>query len=128
MVLAIFAYAGSKWFDGHAASTNSGPPAVAASHPVEGKVAVSADEIEALKRAVSEQNGTNQQTAAALAAFRAELQQLRRELDGIHAAGGKSASTTGSINPGPVNNKQARASTIRQGQRTPLPLAAPNSR
>jgi hypothetical protein len=128
VVLAFLSYAGSKkWFNDSTASASSLPPPVAISQPVEGELARSLREIEALKSVVSEQSGTNQQWAAALAALRSELQEIRQQLAVLRqAANQKSTSTTGSVNSRAT--KQARVGAPKQGQQPPLPLAAPNSR
>ena len=127
VVLAFIGYAGSKkWSNDFTASASSLPP-VAISQPVEGELARSLREIEALKRAMSEQSGTNQQIAAALAALRSEQQELRQQLAVLRqAAQQKSTATTGSINT--PATKQARVNAPKQGQPPPLPLAAPNAR
>ena len=127
LVLALGCYAGSRKLFGDSTPSASPSPSAAISQPVEGELARSLREIEALKKALSEQSGTNQQMAASIAALRSDQQELRQQMTAIRqAAIQKSTSITGSINSRTTTPARARAS--KQAQKPPLNLAGPNWR
>src|SRR5438552_2033772 len=79
LVLALGCYAGAKtWLDGFAPSAVSSPTGTV-SQSVESELARLLREIETLKKAVSDQNATNQQMVIATTALQAEQEELRQQ-------------------------------------------------
>jgi ribosomal protein L29 len=99
-------------------SATIAPPTSAAVEKTSLPIARSSNEMEALRAAISEQNATNQQIAAALDALRAEQQELRKQIAATQAR--QTAGITGSITPRPLA-KPVPPKKVDQGDARPVP-------
>jgi small-conductance mechanosensitive channel len=86
-------------------------------------VVSSSSEMDALRTAISTQNATNQQIAAAIDALRAEQKELRKQIAAMQAAL-QSPATTGSISPHP-QAKPLPPKKMEQGQARHVPYPDP---
>ncbi len=95
------------------------PAIETASQPVAG----SSGELDALRTAISTQNATNQQIAAAIDALRAEQKELRKQIAAIQAAL-ETTGTTGSISAR-AQAKPLPPKKVEQGQARHVPYPDP---
>ena len=115
----ILAYALSQTSSATTVPSPAAPAIASASQPV----VSTPNQIDALRTAISTQNATNQQIAAAIDALRSEQQELRKQIAAVQAAL-QSPVTTGSISPRP-QAKPLPPKKVEQSQARHVPYPDP---
>jgi len=116
----VLAYALSQTSSATTVPSQDSPAVVSASQPV----VSTSNQMDALRTAISTQNATNQQIAAAIDALRSEQQELRKQIAAMQAAL-QSPVTTGSISPRPQAAKPLPPKKVEQSQARHVPYPDP---